>query len=108
MGGGSIAREARRRAGLTQAELARRLGTTQSAVARIERGGTEPSMERLRRIARACGLDLVPSLRPVDDADWSVARSNLRLDVDARVRQHQAALRFARAGRAALERRGGA
>ena len=107
MAAGSLAREARRRAGLTQAELGRRVGTTQSAVARLERGGTEPSLERLGRIARACGLDLVPTLRPADDSDWSVARANLRLDVDARVRQHAAALRFARAGRAALERRRG-
>jgi transcriptional regulator with XRE-family HTH domain len=99
----------RRRAGLTQAELAARIGTTQSAVARLERGGSTPSLERLTRIARCCGLELVPVLRPADDSDWSVASANLRLDVDARVRQHQAALRFAQAGReAAGGRRGGA
>ncbi len=108
MTGGLLVREARRRAGLTQAELARRVGTTQSAVARIEGGNTEPSLERVRRYVRACGLDLVPTLPPADDSDWSVAQANLGLDVDARVRQHQAALRFGRAGRAAMERLGGA
>ncbi len=102
--GGALIREARRRAGLTQAELARRVGTTQSAVARLERGRTEPSLERLRAILRACGLDLQVRLAPLDESDWSVARSNLALDVDARVRQHQAALRFASAGRRAMER----
>lgn len=96
-----MVREARRRAGLTQEELARRTGTTQSAIARIERGRTAPSLERLREIVRACGLDLELRLVPLDDSVWSVARTNLSLSVDARVRQHQAALRLARAGRAA-------
>jgi transcriptional regulator with XRE-family HTH domain len=101
MKAGSLVQEARRRAGLSQAELAERIGTTQSAVARLERGRSAPSAERLARIVRACGLELVPSLRPADDSDWSVASANLRLDVDARVRQHRAALRFATAGRRA-------
>ena len=99
-------REARRRAHLTQDELARRVGTTQSAIARLERRGTEPSLRRTNELLRACGMDLDVRLLAVDDSDWSVARSNLALDVDARVRQHQAALRFARAGRAAMERYG--
>lgn len=101
--GGALVREARRRAGLTQAELARRAGTTQSAVARLEGGRNEPNVRRVRELVRACGLELVTTLTPVDDSDWSVARANLALDVDARVRQHQAALRFADAGRAALK-----
>ena len=107
MRAGHLIREARRRAGLTQAELAERIGTTQSAVARLERGRSAPSAERLARIVRACGLELVPTMMPAEDSDWSVASANLHLDLDARVRQHQAALRFARAGRrAASERRG--
>jgi transcriptional regulator with XRE-family HTH domain len=102
-----LVREARRRAGLTQVELARRAGTTQSAIARLERGRTEPSVEHVRQLVNAAGLDLQVHLAPLDDADWSVARSNLALDVNGRVRKHAAALRFARAGRrAARERRG--
>jgi transcriptional regulator with XRE-family HTH domain len=105
MGGGSLVREARRRAGLTQAELARRVGTTQSAIARLERGRAEPSLERVQALVRACGLELLSSLVPADDSDWSVALANLRLSVDARVRQNQNALRFIRAGREAMKGR---
>jgi transcriptional regulator with XRE-family HTH domain len=104
MASGSLAREARRRAGITQSELATRVGTTQSAVARLEANRSEPSLERLARIARACDLELVPTLRPADDSDWSVASVNLQLTVDERIRQHQSALRFAHAGRDALRR----
>jgi ribosome-binding protein aMBF1 (putative translation factor) len=46
----------RARAGLTQAELARRMGTTQSSVARIESGGSLPTIEMLARLARATGV----------------------------------------------------
>jgi len=102
-----LIKEARRRAGLTQVELAHRVGTTQSSIARVERGRTEPTAERLGQLIRACGLDLQVRLAPIDDSEWSVARSNLTLDVDSRVRQHQAALRFARAGRAAAASRRG-
>jgi hypothetical protein len=41
---------------------------------------------------------------PADDAQWSVAQANLRLDPEARVHQHQAAVRFIQAGREALAR----
>ena len=102
MQGGHLVREARRRAGLTQAQLAGRLGTTQSAIARLERGGSEPSFAKVAAAARACGVELVPRLIDIDEADWSVASTNLGLSVDARIRQHQHALRFAVAGRKAL------
>ena len=54
----ALAREmiaARRRAGLTQEELAARMGTTQSAVARLESGRRMPSMKTLQRFADATG-----------------------------------------------------
>ena len=95
-------KEARRRARLTQAELAERLGTTQSAIARLERGRTEPSYGRVVAAIRACRLEFVPRLLPIDDSDWSVASTTLSVDPDTRVRRHAAALRFATAGREAL------
>ena len=97
-------REARRRAGLTQRELALRLGTTQSAVARLERGGEDPSYQRVIEAVRACGIELVPRLQDSDDSTWSIAWQNLHLSRDQRVRKHAAAVRFIRDGRRALAR----
>lgn len=54
--------EARGRANLTQAELARRMGTTQSAIARLEGGGVSPSIATLQRYAEATGARLEISL----------------------------------------------
>ena len=45
-------------ADLTQIELARRMGTTQSAIARMENGGTRPTLETLERVAGAVGQEL--------------------------------------------------
>jgi len=45
----------RRKAGLTQAELAHCLGTTQTAVSRTEAGGALPGLAMLDRWGRACG-----------------------------------------------------
>lgn len=49
----------RTEAGLTQADLAHRMGTTQSAIARMEGGGTRPTLETLEKIAVAVGGELV-------------------------------------------------
>ena len=106
MNGGTLIREARRRVGLTQTDLAARLRTTQSAIARLERGRTEPSFARVVDAVRACGLELTPAMIDPDDTDWSVASTNLLLTPDQRVRRHQAALAFARAGRKAIARGG--
>lgn len=46
---------ARRRAGLSQAELAARMSTSQSAIARLESGQTLPSTKTLLRFAKATG-----------------------------------------------------
>jgi transcriptional regulator with XRE-family HTH domain len=54
--------KARKRAGLTQAEIAARMGTKAPAVARIEAGGGRkhhsPSIATLRRYADAVGCKL--------------------------------------------------
>ena len=46
-------RDARRRAGLTQAELARRAGTSQATISAYEHGRKEPSVETLGRLLAA-------------------------------------------------------
>jgi transcriptional regulator with XRE-family HTH domain len=56
---GSAVRAARRRAGLSQVELARRAGTSQPSIARLERGMVSPTVISLDRIARALGAELV-------------------------------------------------
>lgn len=52
--------DARKKAKLTQAELAEKIGTTQSVVSRIERGGSAfvPSLDTLIRIASALDMTL--------------------------------------------------
>jgi predicted transcriptional regulator len=48
--------EARKKAHLTQDEVAKRMGTTQSVVARLESGNPLPSLRSLKRYAQAvCG-----------------------------------------------------
>lgn len=54
--------DARREAGLTQAEVARRMGTSQAAVARIEGGKVKPTWETVERYARALGHRAVVAL----------------------------------------------
>ena len=60
--------KARRRAGLTQAQVAARMGTKTPAVARLEAGGGSqqhsPSVATLRKYARAVGCRLEIRLRP--------------------------------------------
>ena len=51
-----VIREARVRAGLTQAELAARLGRERAQVARWEIGAQEPSFANLRSVVEACGF----------------------------------------------------
>jgi transcriptional regulator with XRE-family HTH domain len=59
---------ARRRAGLTQAEVAERMGTKTPAVARLESGGGSnrhsPTIATLRKYAEAVGCRLEIRLRP--------------------------------------------
>lgn len=47
--------------GLTQAALARRVGTKQSAIARLESGTYNPSIEFLERVAKGLDAHLVIS-----------------------------------------------
>jgi transcriptional regulator with XRE-family HTH domain len=83
--GGDLVREARRRAGLTQRELADRAGTTQSAIARLENGKTSPSFDLVVRLIRLCGFRLDVALDPYDDSDIAQAEALLRVPIDERL-----------------------
>ena len=45
--------------GLTQKDLAKKLGTKQSAIARLESGNYNPTLEFLQKTAKALGTKLV-------------------------------------------------
>ncbi len=55
---GALLREARKRHGLDQSELARRVGTEQPAISRIERNLISPSLDTLNRLLEAMGETL--------------------------------------------------
>lgn len=97
-----LIRQARRRAGLTQADLAARLATTQSAVARWESGGAVPSLETLRRVIEACGFELRYGIGESPGDEWSLAQRNLSLTPEQRLDQLVATVAFTRAGRDAM------
>ena len=84
---GDLLREARLRAGLTQAELARRAGTSQSAIARWESGAVQPSLERLRELIRACGLELTLGIANYDDSYDEWIERYLDLTPEERIQQ---------------------
>ncbi len=83
---GDLLREARLRAGLSQAELARRAGKARSAIGRWERGEVLPSFETLRELVRACGLELGYGLYKYDDHDAGLVRESLASSPAERLR----------------------
>ena len=104
--GGELVSEARKRARLTQAELAERAGTTQSAIARLESGRTSPSLEQVERLMRLCGFQLIVELAPYDDSDIVQAEALLKADIGDRLDRLDATIQFANELREAYERAG--
>ena len=76
---GDLIREARLRAGLTQAELGTRIGKPQSVIARWERGDAIPSLEVLRKVINGCGLELSFHLSRLDQSSAVVIDEHLRM-----------------------------
>lgn len=77
--GGQLIAEARKRAGLTQTELADRMGSHQSVVARWETGRTHPDFDTVVSVVRAAGLELGISLHQGDQHDLALIRRELTL-----------------------------
>jgi len=93
---GDLMKESRLRAGLTQTELGVRLGKAQSVIARWERDEVSPSLETVRDVVRACGLDLTFFMSKFDDSNVTIIDQHLRMtpaerfaDLMARVRFHE-------------------
>ncbi len=74
---GALIADARRSAGLTQAQLAAAIGTKQSVVSRWERGTDSPRVDTLVRVLRACGFEPDLVLRRHDDVDRAQIRAQL-------------------------------
>ena len=101
---GITLREARRRGGLTQADLAARAGTSQATISAYENGHKQPSVETLVRLLAATGArlsvehDRQPVLRPSPAQEARAGRT--LLDVIALAEElptrHEPELRFPR------------
>ncbi len=94
---GALVKEMRRHAQLTQRELAERAGTSQSAIAKLEQGESNPTIDTIERWARAAGFAVQFTLVPLPvvdpvverykrDVDRSLLRENLRKSVHERLR----------------------
>ena len=84
----ALIRDARRAAGLTQAELGRRLGMSQPAIVKLERPGANPTVRTLDRVLRATNhrLELrAPEWAP--SVDESLIRQQLALPPAERLRR---------------------
>jgi transcriptional regulator with XRE-family HTH domain len=87
MRGGDYVMMARRRAGLTQRQLAELLGLRQATIARWERGDRGVSVDDVELVAHACGLQLDAHLLVEDRSWWPQIAMQLDLDPLERVRR---------------------
>jgi len=85
---GRMLRHARRRAGLTQRQLAASVGIPQETIARIEVGRVDPRVGTLDRLLAGCGFGLEHLPRLGAGVDRS--QIDERLDIDPSTRLGQA------------------
>jgi transcriptional regulator with XRE-family HTH domain len=85
MSSGNTLRYSRRRAGLTQRDLAARSGVPQATIARIESGRSEPRFALLQLLLRECGQHLAVENRPGVGIDRSLIREMLKLTPRERI-----------------------
>jgi len=87
MRGGDYVMMSRRRAGLSQRQLAERLGLRQATIARWERGDRGVTLDDVELVARACGLRLDAHLLAEDRSWWPQIAMQLELDPLDRLRR---------------------
>ena len=86
MTAGELLRDARRRHGLTQKQLAIRTGTTQSAISRIERDQVSPTVATLQALLEQLNEELVLSASEVPwGIDTTLFEVTLRMTPDERL-----------------------
>jgi hypothetical protein len=95
----NLVREARRRAGLTQAQLAERAGVPKSTVGRIESGARMPSTEMVERLVQAAGLSVSISLSEPDPGTDSMFERTLQRSPAERLSDATRVARFVLRGR---------
>src|SRR4051794_2646676 len=102
--GAAVIARARKRAGLTQATLARRAGTSQPVISAYEHGRRDPTFGTLQRLIAATGeqlrLDAVPGMSDIEPPADPAAHARRLLDVlslaDAVPQRARSAARSAR------------
>ncbi len=77
----------RRRAGLTQAQVAQRVGRPQATIARWETGRQHPPLESVIDVLHACGLELTVGMARYDDSYQAQIARQRKLDPAERVRR---------------------
>jgi transcriptional regulator with XRE-family HTH domain len=77
----------RRRAGLSQVQVAERVGRPQATIARWETGRQHPPLESVIDVLRACGLELTVGIARYDDSYASQVARQLHLTPAERVRR---------------------
>lgn len=85
---GELLRDARRRHGLTQRQLAIRARTSQAAISRIERGVVSPSVDTLAELLWLMNERIVLEAEPVDwGFDLTLNKARLALAPEERIRR---------------------
>jgi transcriptional regulator with XRE-family HTH domain len=83
---GQLLRDARRRHGVTQEQLAARARTSQAAISRIERDLVSPSVSTLATLLDLLGEELELAATPIDYGhDRTLIRRNLEMSVSERI-----------------------
>ena len=95
MTAGAILRDARRRHGLSQRQLAIRARTSQAAISRIERGLVSPTVSTLSELLRLMNEELVLGTREVDwGHDRTLIAQTLAMTPAERIDHAAAVARF--------------
>lgn len=87
MNAGRLLRSARRRARLSQRQLAAAAGVPQATVGRIEAGSVSPRTDTLAALLGAAGAELAVAPRLGDGVDRSLIRDRLQLTPAERIRR---------------------